>query len=404
MILDTLISEQKYDELCQDLDIISNNLDELNKKNYYFLELDNQYSQNRNEIKALNKQLINTRNLTSAISELNKKLKFLISKRNYFVDELEKRSNAIEKYSDKRGYLLTKEERKEKDNLDLQLAPLIKLENELLNATNKNNEIDNNIKELEKKNWELALKLQRDVNENKTILLQIESENNKLNILKLYQKNQNILKKCIPYIKEKDIIINDDDDYEDIKNKCILDYADDLVYTGTMTPLCSNVECTGVTIGEPCNCKQNNNIWFTVNKPDKHEKYITVDDDVFFPESTQPLGYLINRDCSIDDYTDYSNKYDIWYDNYTDLFILVNTHHHDTLRERYCVLSKDYPKDNNNYNPNYKCDDHCYYYINSNSWTCMCGKRQFVWEDENFDPMNHSLLKTMPNGYLRDEY
>ena len=171
-----------------------------------------------------------------------------------------------------------------------------------------------------------------------------------------------------------------------------------------MYPLCLNEECSGVNISYPCQCGQNKNIWFTLNKPKPYENYITVSDFEVFPELNEPLGYLVTRDCSIDDYLEYAEKHKIYYYNYTDLFISVNMHHHDVLRETYCVPCEDYPKNYNSYDSDNECYEDCYFDINSDEWTCSCGHRQFVWEDEDFDPMKHSLLHTKPCGTLRNEY
>jgi hypothetical protein len=406
MILETLIPEETFAELNQDIVTLTNDLEEANSKNIAYLELNSQYTENKNKIILLKSQKITTRDLIEKIYRLEKEYSRLLSRKRYFLEELKIREKAFEKYSDKRGYLLTKAERKEKDDIDRQLYPLTKLEDEL-NIKNKKNEATTAaIEEIEQLNRHIAVEIRKQSKENSTLLPHIETTKTKLQYLQTFQRNQLILKKCIPIIEEKQISIDDDDDYEDIKNKCILDYADNLKYEGSMHPLCLNEECTGVNIGHPCQCGQNKNIWFTLHKPKSYENYITVKDFELLPELNEPLGYLITRDCSIDDYLEYAEEHEITYYNFNDLFISVNTHHHDTLRETYCVTCDEYPKNYNNYDSDSdnECYEDCYFDINSNSWTCSCGNRQFVWEDDKFDPMSHSLLNTKPEGSLRNEY
>jgi hypothetical protein len=408
MILDTLLSETQFAELEQDISKLTNEIDEANAKNTEYIELNNQYSQNKTDIETLKKKQINTLDLFAKICELKKtkSIKSFIARRDYFSSEFEKRTLAIEKYLDNRGFVLTKDERKERYYVDLQLAPLTKLENELATATKINENIKKLIEEIEQKNKSIVVKRREQFSENNILLSTIETIKSKLQYLQTFQRNQLLLKKCIPIIKEKHISIDDDDDYEDIKNKIKLDYADSLKYEGPMYPLCLNEECSGVNIGYPCQCRQNKNIWFTLTKPKSYTDYITVADFELFPELNEPLGYLISRDNSIDDYLEYAEKHKISYYNYTDLFVSVNIHHHDNLRETYCVLSEDYPKNYNNYDcdSDNECYEDCYFDINSDEWTCSCGHRQFVWEDEDFDPMKHSLLDTKPCGTLRNEY
>ncbi len=171
-----------------------------------------------------------------------------------------------------------------------------------------------------------------------------------------------------------------------------------------MSPLCMNEECDGVDIGYSCKCGKNKNIWFTLTKPKPYEDYITVGDMELFPEFNDILGYLVSRDHSIDEYLEYAKEHNIYYYNYTDLFVSVNDHHHDMLRATYCVPCDEYPKNYKNYDSDNECDEDCSFDINSDEWTCSCGNRQFVWEDSNFNPMTHSLLNTKPEGSLRNEY
>lgn len=404
MILDTLISEEKFDELNQDIVEKTNELDELNKENVAYLELNSKYTENKEKIELLKTKKITTRDLIEQIYRVEKNYSRLISKRNYFLNELKIREKTFEKYSDKRGYLLTKAERKEKDSIDRELYPLTKLEDELTVKNQTNETIKKSINELEQINKNFAVEIRKQSTDNQTLLLRIKTLKTELQYLKTLQRNQLILKKCLPIIQEKHILIDDDDDYDDVKNKCILKYSDTLKYEGPMYPLCSNETCSGVNLGYSCMCGQNKNIWFMLNKPKSYDDYITVEDFELFPELNQPLGYLISGDCSIDDYLKYANENNIHYNNNTELFIEVNTHHHDMLRETYCVPCYDYPKNYNNYDSDNECYGDCYFDINSDSWTCSCGNRQFVWDDKKFDPMKHSILNTKPEGMLRNEY
>lgn len=404
MILETLLSEEQFAELDQDINKLTNDLDKANSEHAVYLELNSQYCQNKEEIAVLKTKQITTRDLIEKIYQEEKKYSRLLSRRRYFLDELEIRGKAIEKYSDKRGYLLTKAERKEKDDIERQLEPLTKLKNELDTKNKTNENIKKSISELEQVNRGLIVKFKELSTDSKILLSQIETIKSKLHYLQTFQKNQLLLKKCIPIIKEKHISIDDEDDYDDVKNKCILHYADSLKYEGPMYPLCLNETCSGVNIGYPCSCGENSNIWFTLNKPKLYENYITVEYNELFPELNQPLGYLVTRDCSIDKYLECADEHDIDYSNYNELFIEVNTHHHDMLRNTYCVPCKDYPKSYNNYESDEECDENCYFDINSGGWICDCGHRQFVWDDHEFDPMKHSILNTIPEGSLRNDY
>lgn len=400
------LSESQFDELNKDIIKLYSELEEANTTSLAYVELNKQYLINKKQIEALSKQLVPTGDLSAKIENLKrtKWIKHLITRRNYFSSEFEKRTLAIEKYSDKRGFVLTKEERLERYNVDLQLVSLTKLEEELNYINNKNTAIKTQISELEKINRPLAGKLQKQSKDNDALSVHIKTIKNKLQYLQTFQKNQLILKKCLSLINEKNISIDEEDDYEDIKNKCVLEYTDTLKYRGKMSPLCMNEECDGVDIGYSCKCGKNKNIWFTLTKPKPYEDYITVGDMELFPEFNDPLGYLVTRDNSIDEYLEYAKEYNIYYYNYTDLFVSVNNHHHDMLRETYCVPCDEYPKNYKNYDSDNECDEDCSFNINSDDWTCSCGNRQFVWEDGKFDPMTHSLLNTQPEGSLRNEH
>ena len=401
-----ILSESQFDELNKDIIKLCSELEEANTINLAYQELNKQYLANKDKIKELSNQKFTTRDLIAKIYDLERTtwIKHLIARRNYFSMEFEKRTLAIEKYSDNRGFVLTKAERKERYSVDLQLAPLTKLEEELKLKNKINEAIKTQINDLEMINRQHAVKLRKQSESNKTLLEHIETIKNKLQYLQTFQKNQLTLKKCLSLIKEKHIFIDEEDDYEDIKNKCVLNYVDTLKYRGKMFPLCINEECDGVDIGYSCRCGKNKNIWFTLEKPKSYDDFIPIADMELFPEFNDLLGYLITRDNSIDEYLKYAKENNIYYYNYTDLFVSVNDHHHDMLKATYCIPCDEYPKNYGNYDSDNACDEYCYFDINSDVWTCSCGNRQFVWEDEDFNPMTHSLLNTKPEGSLRNEY
>ena len=169
-----------------------------------------------------------------------------------------------------------------------------------------------------------------------------------------------------------------------------------------MNPLCSNTECNGIKIGYSCNCGENKNIWFTTQKPNKYTEYITIEDNVFIPESQYPLGYLIERDCSIQEYSDYAQDNEILYDNYTDMFIECNQHHYEFLFSTYCIPCSEFPE-KTYYNSDDEHSEDCFYDINSDGWHCDCGRAKYIFEEEDFDPLNHSIKKTYIEGVLMND-
>ena len=402
----SVLSDLQFDELNQDIIKLSSDLSEANSKNTAYLELNKQYLENIKKIEELSKQCITTRDLIDKIHnlEISKPIKYLLAQKKIFTDEIEKRSRAIEKYSDNRGFILTKDERKQLSNIDFQLEPLTKLYTEYVQKKIKNNDIKRIIEDLQTQSRPLAAQLNKQEKENKTLLANIETIKTNLIYLQTFQKNQLILKKCMALISERYIFIDENDDdygYEYIKDKCILDYTDTLQYHGTMKPLCVNEKCKGVNIGYACLCGENKNIWFTLDKPKSHKNYITVEDTILFPDFKERLGYLVTRDHSIDEYKKYANEHNIFYCNNTDLFIAVNTHHHDMLRSTYCVPCEEYPHIYYNHDSDDECDEDCYFDINSEYKYCNCGNKKLIWDDDLFDPMNHSLLYTKPKGTLR---
>ena len=387
------------------------------------IELENDISDIKNEIKELESEIKKYSDLEKEIKE-KKKLEYIddsklqrdikIYKTNiYYQDEIkrfekllaieESRLSDIEKYTDRRGFLLTKDERKDKAYLQNRLQKYFELNKQIDNILKENSKIRSINDNINKEINQLTRQLNQNNKKYESDKLELLTKNNKLQRLLSFYDNQLILKTFIPYITEKNIDINDDDEYEDVRYKCILDYSDNLKYTGNMEALCLNTECTGINIGYSCNCGQNKNIWFTVKKPDNHTKYIIIKDNIFLPESERPLGYLIDRNVSIEDYKEYSKEYDIEYKNYYDLFIKANINHNEFLMSSYCVPCDEYPK-HQYYDEDNECDEDCFFQISSDSYYCDCGKRQLVWDEEEFNPEKSSIFETIPMGYLRNEY
>jgi len=399
MILESLITDEKKVELENDISDIKNEIKELESEIKIYSDL-------RKEMKEKKKlEYIDD-------SKLQKDIKIYTTNR-FYQDEIkrfdkllaieESRLSDIEKYTDRRGFVLTKDERKDKTYLQNRLQKYFELNKQIDNILKENNKIRSINDNINKEVGQLTRKLIENNKKYESDKLELSTKNNKLQRLLSFYNNQLILKTFIPYITEKNININDDDDYEDIRDKCILHYSDSLIYTGNMKPLCLNSECTGIKIGYSCNCGQNNNIWFTVKKPDNHTKYIIIKDDIFLPELERPLGYLIDRNVSIEYYKEYSKDNDIIYDNYYNLFIKANINHNEFLMSSYCVPCDEYPK-HQYYDEDNECDEDCFFQISSESFYCDCGQRQLVWEEEEFNPEKSSIFETRPNGYLRNEY
>lgn len=117
-------------------------------------KLSNLSEANKKKIEELSNQLINTDELSDKIDRLvkSKKIQNLLALRNYFSREFVKRTLAREKYSNNYGFVLTKNERKKRYYVDLKLAPLMQLNDELIYKNKYNKSIKIKISEIEKLN------------------------------------------------------------------------------------------------------------------------------------------------------------------------------------------------------------------------------------------------------------
>ena len=219
MILENKITDENFKILTQDINNIKNDINKLQKE----FDINNSLYKQYKEMKYT--EYINN---SALIYELNilKKDPFNISyvkRLNELVEIEKKRINEIQKYTNNQNFILTKNERKEKSELLYNLKRYLELEKQI----EENIEENDKIREMNKITEIKLLELQKifHINEQQShinLKIKLENKTEKLKILSSFYDNQLILKKYMSFIKENNIDINDDDDYEDIKNKCIL--------------------------------------------------------------------------------------------------------------------------------------------------------------------------------------
>jgi len=219
MILETKITNKNFEILTQDINNIQNDIDKLqeefDKKNILYKE----YKETKYT------QYINNDALITELNILKKDPSNIsyVKRLNELVEIEKKRINEIQKYTNNQNFILTKNERKEKTELLYNLKRYLELEKQI----EENIEENDKIREINKITEIKLLELQKIFNFNYqqahiNLKNKLRNKTEKLQILLSFYDNQLILKKYMTFIKENNIDINDDDDYEDIKNKCIL--------------------------------------------------------------------------------------------------------------------------------------------------------------------------------------
>ena len=352
-----------------------------------------------------NQEIKSTRHLNQKIEQFKRANGKSIERFNY-LETVGKQRLELAMTDSNRGILsvFSKDERKSFHFLRQTLQKLFDLEREIEIILEENQKIENDHgKIMKEKITPLLVQLRESQTKYKDYVKEVKQNNDKLNFLRIEWTNQLIVRKCLPYAIENHVHINNEHDgdidgYDELLEKCILDYADTMVYSGIMAPLCTNQQCDGVEIGNSCNCGRNKNIWFTTVKPE-YGNYIEVKDTFFLPELDRQLVYLIERDSSIDEYIAYADEHDILYANYDELFIECNTYHYNFLCSLFFIPCEEFPT-------SYSSDDEhsvdCVFWPQGNDWHCECGRGDFVFEFNDFDPREFSITETKPGGYLRN--
>lgn len=405
-------SEINFNKLRNDIDTIEEENKILKENEHSFQNLSTTIQNLREEY--ANFKIENIKDMQTQLDKLKRQNKGNIDRLASIESNAKQKLEKTSTYSETRGILavMNKEERKSYHNLKtFSLREIFQLEEKIQMTLKKNQKIESDREKFKVDNLDPIICKYNNMRHQRSNNLEIlERNNNRLEILRTEWINQLIIRKCLPYAKDNNIYINDGKDeneddneidgYDELLEKCILHYADDLVFSGDMTQLCNNPECNGVEIGLSCNCGRNQNIWFTTVKPQKYEKFITVIDTFFLPEINRPIGYLILRDSSSDEYIDYAEENSLGCNNYDDLFIECNIHHYNFLLSSHCIPCNEFPK-----SYGYDDDKHsigCVFYPNGGNWHCRCGRGDFVFEYDDFNPRKHSIKCIQPAGYLRN--
>lgn len=402
-------SEEKFLQLEEDIQKLKDENQKLDEQIKSYKDLVNEIKIYENELNTM--KIKDTSSLESSIKILRERYTFEIRALRCLEVEAKKIQDTTSKYSENRGILslLSKSDRKKYHQYTDCLKQLFDLETKYKITLEENEKIKNNKVTFQKEKlrplYQQEDKLSKQYKKN---LEEKKKNKNTLSILNLEMSNQLIVKKYLPYAQSNNILVNKEDDdkdedyyednkndYQSLKNKCIHHYANTLVYLGNMSPLCDNVDCDGIILGNSCNCGKNKNIWFTTLCPQEYESYIVVKDTVFFPESDNPLGYLIEKEYSIKEYIEYAEENDIKYNNYDEMIIKCNIFHYNFLSGSYVIFSDEYP-DNG-----YDHDEGCCFRVWENG-RCECGKGSFVFEYDEFNPRDYDIKVERLNGYLRN--
>ena len=444
-------SQEQFSELKNKIDFLKRENEDLTKKINFINDLKEQVKNLKAEYASMKIKVTTT--LTNIIKKIREDHCEVIVNFNN-LENIGKQRLELVPIDPSRNILsiFTPSERKSYLKYKRTLQKLFDLEYELEIIFKENEEIENNkIIFMKEKITPLLDKLTNSEDEYNDFIKALIINNDNMTILKTDWINQLIIQVCLPYAIRNNIYINgisgkDEDDYEDdneddgvdeyeyeyedegeyedkdeyegeyedededdvivgyeeLLDKCIIHYANSMSYHGIMSPLCANEECDGIYIGNTCNCGMNKNIWFTTKKPDSGN-FIEIKDTFFVPEANRQLGYLVERDSSIDEYIEYADKNDLTYDNFDELFIKCNNHHYNILCKNFYIPHAEFPQ-TSLFRSYVQHTFMCVFCPEDGTSRCKCRRQQLVYNYYIFNPRNHSIKVQRPAGYLQDIY